>query len=264
MAAGCVWLLAMLAAAGQPAIAGHRGTGSDRPWNPYPENSLPSIQKAFAEGAGLVEIDVQLDAREVPIVWHDEMVAIGGREVPARTVPRESMPLLVGPTGLAAEVPTFADALRLALQLGRCRRVLLVELKVHCPAERRLLAQRVVEVLREQRALDRVMVASTDAPILAHVEELAPGIETGFFAIGLTQGWRQVRRILGRQPTTIDWILVRQRFGVSRYSQTRLVRRAHRKGLKAGVWTVNRRINTWRFNRKGFDMIVTDDPDRIR
>lgn len=264
MVPGCLCLLTMLVTAAQPAIVGHRGTGSDRNWNPYPENSLPSIERAFAEGADFVEIDVQLDQRGVPILWHDEVVTIRGREVPVRCVPRENMPLLVGPTGLVAEVPTFEEALQLALQLGCHCRVMLVELKIHCPAQRRPLAERVIQVVLEQGAYDRVLIASTDALVLDVVENLAPGIETGFFAIGLIQGVREVRTILGREPTTIDWILLRQRFGFSRFSQIRLVRRAHRKGLQAGVWTVNRRLNAWRFQRKGFDMLITDDPDRMR
>lgn len=263
MASSCLLLLAMLAG-GQPAIAGHRGTGSDRNWNPYPENSLPSMARAFAEGADFVEIDVQLDARQVPIVWHDEKVTIHGREVRVRSVPRENLPLLVGPTGLTAEVPTFEEALRLALQMGCHRRVMLVELKVYCKVERQLLAQRALDVIREQDAVGRVMVAAMEPEVLVHVERLAPGIETGFFAIGIRQGRREVERILGPEPTTIDWILLRQRFGLSRFSQTRLVRRAHRKGLKAGVWTVNRQLNAWRFERKDFDLLITDDPGRMK
>ncbi|MGF1546037.1 MAG: glycerophosphodiester phosphodiesterase family protein, partial [Thiotrichales bacterium] len=37
----------------------------------YPENTLPAIEAALAAGARYVEIDVQLSADQVPVLFHD-------------------------------------------------------------------------------------------------------------------------------------------------------------------------------------------------
>ncbi|MCW2131843.1 glycerophosphoryl diester phosphodiesterase [Arthrobacter sp. VKM Ac-2550] len=50
-------------------IAAHRAQ-----WRDYPENSLPAIMKAMADGADVVEIDVRLTADGVPVLMHDETV----------------------------------------------------------------------------------------------------------------------------------------------------------------------------------------------
>lgn len=50
-------------------IGAHRGQ-----WRDFPENSLPGITEAIADGAEIVEIDVRLTADGVPVLMHDETV----------------------------------------------------------------------------------------------------------------------------------------------------------------------------------------------
>jgi len=49
-----------------PELIAHRGYAAR-----YPENSLPSIEAAIAAGARYVEVDVQLSADRVPVLFHD-------------------------------------------------------------------------------------------------------------------------------------------------------------------------------------------------
>lgn len=49
-----------------PELIAHRG------WpQRYPENTLPGIEAALRAGAGYVEVDVQLSADRVPVLFHD-------------------------------------------------------------------------------------------------------------------------------------------------------------------------------------------------
>ena len=127
-----------------PLITGHRGSGSESRRSPIPGNTLPSIAHAFAEGADLVEIDVQLDAHGDPILWHNKRVRINGRKVRVGEVAQADFPPLVGPTGIEARVPLFSDALRLALESGCCCKVMDVELKVYDDCRRAALAKAAV------------------------------------------------------------------------------------------------------------------------
>jgi len=67
-------LLAPIALVGatRPLNIGHRGTGSNAPDNPYPENTIPSFEQAIAEGADMFELDVTLSADGVVVVIHDD------------------------------------------------------------------------------------------------------------------------------------------------------------------------------------------------
>ena len=256
------WLAAGSVVMGPPLIVGHRGTGADRPWNPYPENSLPSIAQAFAECADLVEIDVRLDACGRPILWHNPKVPVDGKRLPVSEVPLEEFPPLVGPTGITADVPTFQQALELALTLGQRRRVALVELKSHDGDEARCaLVEAVAEVLVRYHAVDRVIVVSSDAVALELMEDRLTGIETGFIAVFPWQAWSQVHTMCNSQATRIEWILLRQVGGIACIPPDHLIGIAGEKGIHVGVWTVNQAQRMRRMAEQGFELIITDEPD---
>ena len=50
-----------------PKLVAHRGHAAH-----YPENSLPAIESALKAGACYVEVDIQLTADGVPVLFHDE------------------------------------------------------------------------------------------------------------------------------------------------------------------------------------------------
>lgn len=58
-----------------PELVAHRGHASC-----YPENTLPAIESALKAGACYVEVDIQLTADGVPVLFHDdEMQRISGQ-----------------------------------------------------------------------------------------------------------------------------------------------------------------------------------------
>jgi glycerophosphoryl diester phosphodiesterase len=55
-------------------VIGHAGSGFFTPLNPFnplPPSSLAGVEKALAQGADGVEIDVQLSQDSIPILYHD-------------------------------------------------------------------------------------------------------------------------------------------------------------------------------------------------
>jgi glycerophosphoryl diester phosphodiesterase len=95
----------------RPLVLGHRGSPAE-----LPENTLASFERALAEGADGVELDVQLSADGVPIVIHDETLdrTTDGSGPVGATSTEEIATLRAG----GEPVPTLAEALRWAAERG--------------------------------------------------------------------------------------------------------------------------------------------------
>lgn len=230
---------------GRALLVGHRGAGSDSPDRPHPENSLDSMALAFEEGADLVEVDVQVDRRGEPILWHDDSVRIDGRKVPVDEVLREHMP---------AFVPTLDQALTLALDQAPGRRALDIELKVGDGDHRRAVVAAVVETLRERGCQDRVLVSSFDLAALVLVEKALPGIETGLLSIGSRRALRKIEKLRDVHGLEIEWLLT----GRSPARLGATLERAGRLGVRVGIWTENDPETAQRAQQRGVEMVITD------
>lgn len=247
-----------------PLVVGHRGDGGTSPAKPFHENSLLSIEHAFAEGADLVEIDVQLDAQGRVILWHDRHVRFDpATRRRVRDVPLEHMPPLVAPCGTPTHVPTLEQALAVALRRGPHRLVLDIELKVYFPEDRGRLVQRVGRILYEKNALDRVLVSSYDLHALRLLKEWLPQVETGLIAAVPMLDWSTFQQERAR-GLKIEWFLPRRQYRPWTMFPQNLVREARAEGVRIGVWTVNRPSHIEAFVAAGYDMIITDEPRRAR
>ncbi len=259
-------------AVADPLVVGHRGTGSASSKNPYPENTVPSIEKAFAEGADLVEIDVRLAKGGVPVLWHDEHAVVGGKKRAVRDLLPAELPEVVGSGGMRAPVPTFRQALAAALAIGSGPRVLDIELKVDGDHDRLPLVAAVAQVLREERAARRVMVSSFDLGALEAMEVELPGIESGL--LGVLSGRTLSKAIAAnRRGAGLEWVIPSGWFksipGLGRpeeagSEESAFVADAHAAGFKVGVWTLNEAHHIEKFRERGYDMVITDEPDVAR
>jgi glycerophosphoryl diester phosphodiesterase len=102
-------------------VVGHRGEPRGAP-----ENTLPSIARAFALGAGMVEIDVQRSRDGVPVVFHDEdtlaRTSTGRGRVGDLTLAelkRLDAGSWMAPRFAGVRIPTLAEALAAARGRGR-------------------------------------------------------------------------------------------------------------------------------------------------
>lgn len=134
-------------------IIAHRGACFDAP-----ENSLEAFERALAQGAERIELDVHLTADGVPIVCHDESTGrTTGVDLP---VAGTDLDVLRGLRLANGELlPTLAEA----ADLVRGRGTLDVEIKAGSAAAVRA----VLEVLHATGASTDVLITSFDQGVIA-------------------------------------------------------------------------------------------------
>lgn len=305
------WFVALAlagSALANPLVVGHRGAGSSDSSNPYPENTVPAIVAGFEQGADLVEIDVQLAAGGELVLWHDEHLDVDGRRQRVSDTELVDFPVLQGPTGIVAEVPSFGQALEAALDAAPGAKVLDIEIKVYDDADREPLVQALAQTLRDQRASRRVMISSFDLGLLVRLEDELPGVETGLLGVLSNRTLKKVKRA-NAAGAQIEWVIPSTYFsgwplnllrapeqgapadagqpsevaaeraedeavagapaGSSDPMQVKgwfdsFVEKAHAAGVRVGVWTPNGQKAIAKYVSKGYDMIITDDPDVAR
>jgi len=202
------------------------------------ENTIDSLRAALDRGADAVEIDVRLTRDGVPVLLHDDTL---------KRLWEHDRPLLA----LSADevrgltdggVPTLAEALR-ATDGHR--------LMLDLPGTREVrVARRVVDVVREHGAQDRVYYCA-DATAMLAVRGADPSAE-----IALT--WTT---LAPPRPTLLDAVRPRwlnYRFGLI---DKDLADRVHADGYLISVWTPDTRRSMRRLTALGVDSITTNRVD---
>lgn len=210
-----------------------------------PENTIEAFDRGLAAGADGLEFDVRLSRDGEVVVIHDPTIN--------RTTP-----------GTGAVSDLTADELsrwrvpRLREVLERYRdHALIIELK----ESNGLLARKVVDLVREHDATDRVALGSFHATPMRIARELEPRIPTGaakpeirlaLYAsyIGIAPVWASYQSLQ-----------VPERSRGRRVVSRRFIRAAHRAGLAVHVWTVDEERDMRRLIGWGVDAIISDRPD---
>lgn len=234
-----------------PFILGHRGVrGPGAP----PENTLPAIERAHAEGADGVEIDVRMCGSGEVVVLHDPGLdrVTGGADTREVTgLHHEELSRI--DLGGGAHVPTLREVLERTRQLGLA---LDVELKRDVPSRWRLVlaVARALSASGSEPRVPPVFVSSFDPLMLAAFRAVAPRIPT---ALLLHPEHRQVARLAtsGLYDAVIaERTMVRGR-DVGAW-------RAH--GRRALSWTVNDETEAQRLAALGVEGFITDRPAALR
>ncbi|WEH14990.1 glycerophosphodiester phosphodiesterase [Streptomyces sp. VNUA24] len=204
------------------------------------ENTLDSLRAGLGLGADAVEFDVRTTRDGVPVLLHDSTLdRLWKVERPLSALSAAEL------SGLTAGgVPTLADAL---LATGDSR--VMVDLP---GAVNRRAVRRVLDVVREHRAEERVYY-SADPPTLLAVRAAAPTAE-----LALT--WKT---LAPPRPALLDAIRPRwlnYRFGLVTGA---LVDRVHRDGHLLSVWTPDTRRSMRRLMELGVDSITTNRVDAL-
>ena len=287
-------------------IHGHRGARGL-----LPENTLAGFARALSIGVTALELDVVMTADEVLVVCHDPVLnpsiarGAGGEWLTAPTP-------LVGELTYAelakfdvgridpsskyarrfstqtprdgARIPTLAAVLDLVTRAENDKIRFSIETKLrpdrpeHTPAPE-VLADALIQIVRNRGLAQRVTIQSFDWRTLRHVQSVAPGLETTY--LSAERRWLNniERGVPGPSPWTAGFDV--DEFGGS---VPRLVKaagasawapyhrdldpggleQAHRLGLRVVVWTVNDPGDMERLIDMGVDGIITDYPDRLR
>ena len=226
-------------------IIAHRGAS-----NSTPENTMAAFEQANADGAEWIEIDVQENADAEVIVAHDsDFLRQAGVNLKVWDSTNEELRHLdVGswfdPAYSDERVPT----LREVLEWATGRSGVVIELKYY--GHDQDLESRVVDVVEETGMESDIMVMSLKRAGLRKIAELRPT---------WTRGLLNTASVGDLTRLDVDFL------ALNAVAATRAqIRRAHERGMKVYVWTVNDPVQMSVMLSRGADGIITDKPALAR
>ena len=226
-------------------IVGHRGASGE-----CPENTIMSFDRAIAQGADALELDVRVTADNVPVVVHDATVdrtTNGTGSVRSHSL----RALRALDAGQGEPIPTLDEVLDRYRDLP-----LIVEIKERHAAEPALRA------LRRHDANGRVLVGS-----FVHAA-LKPFSAAGWFRAASRRetgaSWMASRLGLAFRWRDFAAFTVPERHGSLTLVDRAFVRAAERTGRPVHVWTVDEVADARRLRAMGVAGIITNHPSRMR
>ena len=292
---------------GKITMIGHRGAAGL-----VPENTLSSFKRAIEIGVDCIELDVLMTADGVLVVHHDYRLNHKiARTADGKWLDKGSRPAIntlsikelktydvgrVNPETAYAgrypqqlpvdgeRIPTLREVVHFLKEKAEGKTKLCIEIKTS-PREPDLtpppevISDAVVEVLSEEKVLDRAFIFSFDWRALLHVQKIAPDLQQVF--LSSTSIWNNTIRIGIPGPSAWTAGLNIDDYNGSiphliqaaggwywgpRYNQVRNfeVEAAHRLGIKVFVWTVDRRADMLKLIEMGVDGIITNRPDILK
>jgi glycerophosphoryl diester phosphodiesterase len=239
-----------------PLIVAHRGSSIVAP-----ENTMAAFRQAVRDGADAIELDVRLTSDDTVIVIHDsrlDRTTDGRGKVRLRTL-GDLRGVSAGSwfhqKYSAESVPTLDELL---LWIRGERIGLNIELKADRTGRKEnRLAELTAALLLRHGLERRVMVSSFHYRLLRTMRELMPEMTIGLLL-------HPVRHAV-RTPVSLARKL-RADYIITSGAQLRkrMIGAAHRHAVRIGEYTVNSRSRLDRAVRFGVDMVITDDPARIR
>jgi glycerophosphoryl diester phosphodiesterase len=227
-------------------IVGHRGVRpapNDGRGELPPENTLAAFERALAEGADAIELDVRLCRTGELVVFHDpDFARMAGDPRKVADVAFAELPRLRG-----EHIPMLAEV----LDAFRGRAVVNVEIKYDF-VDRRALAWAAASVIRASSA--EVIASSFDPRVLAWFAARAPRVRRAWLANVTQRQIDRAIRLLAR-PGAIQAMHLERRLA----SPDR-IRMLRARGLRVGVWTINDPREAHDLFAVGADWIITDWP----
>lgn len=229
-----------------------------------PENTLASFKKAVELGAHILELDVHQTRDSQLVVIHDgtvERTTTGEGEVENFTA-HELRQLDAGrwfaPEFAGERIPLLGEVFDTAPDSI----VLLIEIK-HGSATYPGIEERVIQLIREKKAVGRVILKSFDDDVLDSVRHIAPEIpRLKIIVLQIPLLGIIIERGLNAgdifeydvQYLQLHW------FGISK----NFVEKAHSKGYKVFAWDVHEEKRMREMIEKGVDGIETDYPELLK
>lgn len=205
---------------------GHRGAPRE-----FPENSLPSFERALALGADAIELDVHVSSDGVVVVHHDPDI----RRRAIRTMAWRELSRVELARGV------FIPSLKEVLDLVGSRATVYVELKGEAVEEP------AIEVIGASRT--RCAVHSFDHDVVARAAHLAPSLRRGILFDESPCDVLASMRAASAVDVWPHWKLIDER----------LVEQVHGAGGRVIAWTVNTTAAALDLVRMGADGLCGDD-----
>lgn len=209
---------------------------------------MASFERAIADGADGIELDVRFDGGGNVVVFHDDFLKrLVGREGRMEELPaaeRAALRVRGEPVPLLAEVlAAFDTDVNVEIKAGKSGKAGGVGALVAATAQ----------VIKASGRGDRVLVSSFDPIALVQMYRQLPEVATAYLfheeqSLAARRGW--VGRWIGASLVHPQHTLVTEESAA----------RWHRAGLPINVWTVNEAEELRRLARIGVDGVFADDP----
>lgn len=238
-AVGFLLVVLALQAWAKPWVVAHRGGTSLGP-----ENRLVTFKKALELGVDALELDIHQSEDGHLMVIHDRSLQRTFQV--ERFVDQMTLEELK-----AIGVPTLQEVIDLARR--RCH--LVIEIKQPKDGGRHLrIEERLATLLRENDIVEKTVVISFDRESLMRLHVLEPTLQLGFLYASPTFALAEAKAEMG-----LSYIGPYYKFVTPK-----LVKNAHRLGLKVNPWTVNHRAVMKRLESYGVDAITTNQPLELK
>lgn len=249
----------------RPLIIGHRGACAHAP-----ENTHASFELAFIWKADGIEFDVRLARDGVPVCIHDAsllrttqldyMVTDFDSSVLAKFYAGAWFNLKNPDRAIVGfeweQIPLLSEVFE---KYGD--KYLYAEMKCEEPSSRAELARAIVDLVREYKLGERLVVKSFEHDAIAEVKRLAPDIRTAaLFGRSWPRPFVPASKILaaaeacGADEISLHRSLLRKA----------TVERAQRRGFEVVVWTVNSPFWLRRATAMNLRAVITDNPHNLR
>jgi glycerophosphoryl diester phosphodiesterase len=219
-------------------IIGHRGSPRARR-----ENTLPSFERAFAEGADAVELDVHATRDGIVVIHHDAVTNSRlGEQGPKIAIADSTSEVIRSVPIDGGSIPTLAELLALA------PRTTTIYVEVKAPA----IEPAVVSAIRNSGK--QCAVHSFDHRISRRVHDLDPTIPVGILQTSYPVDPLRPLHDAGARDLWQHWELIDET----------LIDRVRKDGGRVIAWTVNDPVLARRLLGWGVDGLCTDVPAVMR
>jgi glycerophosphoryl diester phosphodiesterase len=248
---------------GWPVNFAHRGGAKIAP-----ENTLEGFREGLRVGASVLELDVHATVDGTVVVHHDEKVdrttdgsgAI--REMTLAEVKRLDAGYRFTPDG-GRTYPYRGEGVRIPTTEEVYREFTDVPINVEIKGKRPGIEETVWRIIEGVGAEERTLVVSEDSGTIRRFREASGGgVATASSSAELIFFWLLSRlRLSGLSKPPYQALQGPETYKGLRIVTPELVRRAHERGPRVDVWTIDHEPDMRRLLGFGVDGIMTDRPD---
>ena len=238
-----------------PLIVGHRGASAVAP-----ENTLASFRRAIEEGADAIELDVHLTKDGEVVVIHDSSLnrTTNGRGRVREHTLNELKRLDAGcwfhKKFHSEKIPTLAEVFELLpLSIG-----VNIEIKADgLENKNQDITDRCIDLIKYFKREKSILISSFQYKFLTRIKLLSPELATALLYDPLHQ-FSESKIILAKSVGA-KYIILN-----GRYLRKRVIGSIHTNGMMVGEYTVNTKRRFERSIHSGVDIIITDNPRKIK
>lgn len=228
-------------------ITAHRGSSGAAP-----ENTISAVLLAAQQGAGYAEVDVQMTADGVVVLYHDRTMSKLGisrkvSELHYSDVIHVDAGGWFSPEYVGEKIPTLEQVM-----IAAHRRIKLnIELKMYEP--NMPLPEAVAQMIEQHQFIDQCIVTSFDAEAIRRIKAANPYIKTGLIV-------SSKKKLTDEVWSSGEYDLLSLK---SKLVDRSIARKAATFGKELHVWTVNKEKEMKRLLKHNVSSIITDYPERL-